>query len=144
MDFKWRSSLDDDIVANCAGVFHGNDHPGDGAPFLANGDPFTQVPPYCQLSDGIHEITLQVCDIGHCVAETRTIELVNFAPALAVDFEPALNPWSELIMPQTGTVTSTPPEPTIPRATISLASLISMARGGLETSGCVPRNSPTP
>ena len=104
MDFKWRSSLDDDIVANCAGVFHGNDHPADGAPFLANGDPFAQVPPYCQLSDGIHEITLQVCDIGHCVAETRTIELVNFAPVLAVDFEPALNPWSELIMPQTGTL----------------------------------------
>ena len=105
LDFKWRSSLDDDIVAGCAGVFHGNDHPADGAPFLANGDPFTQVPPYCQLSDGIHEITLQVCDIGHCVAETRTIELVNFAPVLVVDFEPALNPWSELIMPQTGTVT---------------------------------------
>ena len=105
MDFKWRSSLDDDIVANCAGVFHGSDNPADGAPFLANGDPFTQVPPYCQLSDGIHEITLQVCDIGHCVAETRTIELVNFAPVLVVDFEPALNPWSELIMPQTGTVT---------------------------------------
>ena len=37
--------------------------------------------------------------------ETRTIELVNFAPVLVVDFEPALNPWSELIMPQTGTVT---------------------------------------
>ena len=105
LEFKWRSSLDDDIVAGCAGVFHGDDHPAGGAPFLANGEPFTQVPPYCQLSDGIHEITLQVCDIGHCVAETRTIELVNFAPVLVVDFEPALNPWSELIMPQTGTVT---------------------------------------
>ena len=104
MTFKWRSSLDDDIVAGCAGVFHGNDHPGDGAPFLANGDPFTQVPPYCQLSDGIHEITLQVCDIGHCQSEVRTIELVNLPPTLVVEFEPALSPWSELIMPQTGTV----------------------------------------
>ena len=63
MSFKWRSSLDDDIVAGCAGVFNGNEQPGDGAPFLANGDPMTQVPPYCQLSDGIHEITLEVCDI---------------------------------------------------------------------------------
>ncbi|MEL0182476.1 MAG: hypothetical protein VW872_05340, partial [Candidatus Poseidoniales archaeon] len=104
MVFKWRSSLDDDIVAGCAGVFHGNDNPDVGAPFLANGDPFTQVPPYCQLSDGVHEISLQVCDIGHCMEEKRTIELVNFAPVLAVDFEPALNPWSELIMPQTGTL----------------------------------------
>ena len=104
MQFKWRSSLDDDIVAGCAGVFHGNDHPAAGAPFLANGEPYTQVPPYCRLSDGVHEITLQVCDIAHCVAETRIIELVNFAPVLVVDFEPNLNPWSELIMPQTGTV----------------------------------------
>ena len=104
LTFKWRSSLDDDIVAGCAGVFHGNDHPEGGAPFLANGDPFTQVPPYCQLSDGLHEISLQVCDIAHCVEEIRTIELVNFAPVLVVDFEPALNPWSELIMPQTGTL----------------------------------------
>ena len=105
MTFKWRSSLDDDIVAGCSGVFSSNDDPAGGAPFLANGDSSTQNPPYCQLSDGIHEITLQVCDIAHCAAETRTIELVNFAPVLAVDFEPALNPWSELIMPQTGTVT---------------------------------------
>jgi hypothetical protein len=59
----------------------------------------------CQLSDGIHLITLEICDdAGHCVSEVRTIELVNLAPVLVVDFEPTLNPWSELIMPQTGTV----------------------------------------
>ena len=43
LTFKWRSSLDDDIVAGCAGVFHGNDHPADGAPFLANGDPLSLI-----------------------------------------------------------------------------------------------------
>ncbi|MEC7508530.1 MAG: hypothetical protein VX965_05760, partial [Candidatus Thermoplasmatota archaeon] len=105
LTFKWRSSLDDDIVAGCSGVFSSNDDPAGGAPFFVNGDASTQNPPYCQLSDGIHEISLQVCDIAHCVEEIRTIELVNFAPVLVVDFEPALNPWSELIMPQTGTVT---------------------------------------
>ena len=104
LTFKWRSSLDDDIVAGCSGVFSSNDDPAGGAPFFVNGDASTQNPPYCQLSDGIHEISLQVCDIAHCVEEIRTIELVNFAPVLVVDFEPALNPWSELIMPQTGTV----------------------------------------
>jgi hypothetical protein len=104
LNFKWRSSLDDDIVARCAGVFSGNEDPADGAPFLANGDSSTSTPPYCQLSDGIHEISLQVCDVSHCVEEIRTIELVNFAPVLVIDFEPALNPWSELIMPQTGTL----------------------------------------
>ena len=104
LTFKWRSSLDDDIVAGCSGVFSSNDDPTDGAPFLANGDSSTTTPPYCQLSDGIHEISLEVCDISHCVEEIRTIELVNFAPVLVVDFEPALNPWSELIMSQTGTL----------------------------------------
>ena len=76
-------------------------------PFVAN-----DVASGVSLSDGVHQITLKICDPGHCVSETRTIELVNFAPVLVVDFEPALNPWSELIMPQTGTVPSTPPEPT--------------------------------
>ncbi|MGB1232904.1 MAG: hypothetical protein ACPHF0_01890, partial [Poseidonia sp.] len=76
----------------CSGVFSSNNDPASGAPFLANGDSSTQNPPYCQLSDGIHEISLQVCDISHCVEEIRTIELVNFAPVLVVDFEPALNP----------------------------------------------------
>ena len=69
-------------------------------PFVAN-----DVASGVSLSDGVHQITLKICDPGHCVSETRTIELVNFAPVLVVDFEPALNPWSELIMPQTGTVT---------------------------------------
>ena len=58
------------------------------------------------LSDGIHDLTLEVCDnAGHCVSETRTIELTNLAPELNVSFEPALTQWNELIMPQTGTVT---------------------------------------
>ncbi len=104
LSFTWTSSIDGDIVAGCAGVFQSPNHPADGAAFLVNGDPLTQVPPYCELSDGIHAITLDVCDPLYCVGETRTIELVNLAPALMVEFEPGLNPWSELIMPQTGTV----------------------------------------
>lgn len=56
------------------------------------------------LSDGIHTITLEICDPSRCVSETRTIELVNLPPVLNLNFEPSLNPWSELIMPQTGTV----------------------------------------
>ena len=84
---EWTSSID--------GVFSTHMDP-----FVAN-----DVASGVSLSDGVHQITLKICDPGHCVSETRTIELVNFAPVLVVDFEPALNPWSELIMPQTGTVT---------------------------------------
>ena len=58
------------------------------------------------LSDGIHDLTLDVCDdAGHCISETRTIELTNLAPVLNVSFDPGLTQWNELIMPQTGTVT---------------------------------------
>ncbi len=57
------------------------------------------------LSDGIHDLTLEVCDnAGHCISETRTIELTNLAPVLNVSFDPGLTQWNELIMPQTGTV----------------------------------------
>ena len=56
-------------------------------------------------SDGIHDLTLEVCDnAGHCISETRTIELTNLAPELNVSFDPSLTQWNELIMPQTGTV----------------------------------------
>ena len=41
------------------------------------------------LSDGIHDLTLEVCDdAGHCISETRTIELTNLAPVLNVSFDP--------------------------------------------------------
>ena len=105
LSFSWSSSIDGDIIANCVGVFQSPNLPDEGAPLLVNGPNGAQDPPYCELSDGIHEITLSVCDILYCSAEKRVIELVNFAPVLVVDFEPGLNPWSELIMPQTGTVT---------------------------------------
>ena len=108
LTFSWTSDLDGDIVASCTGQGVGNGQ-GITQQDMANGAPFTVNTNYlnmgCQLSDGIHLITLEICDdAGHCVSEVRTIELVNLAPVLVVDFEPSLNPWSELIMPQTGTV----------------------------------------
>lgn len=86
LTYTWTSSLDG-VVAT-------------GTPsFIANNPGFTAT-----LSDGIHQLTLEICDPSRCVSETRTIELVNLAPVLSLVFEPALNPWSELVMPQTGTV----------------------------------------
>ena len=94
LTFKWTSSIDGDLFASCTQV-------PEGAPFTANSNDSNG----CSLSDGVHLITLQVCDPTHCVIQRRTIELVNLAPVIVVDFEPELNPWSELVMPQTGTVT---------------------------------------
>ena len=104
LTFSWTSNLDGDILSSCTGQGQGNGNqfnPIGGVPFTANGDDAWN----CTLSDGIHIVTLELCDdTGQCVTQTRTIELVNLAPNLVVDFEPSLNPWSELIMPQTGTL----------------------------------------
>ncbi len=90
LTLTWTSSLDGVISSG-----QGN------APFSVNDgvSGFT-------LTDGIHDLTLEVCDnAGHCVSETRSIELTNLAPEINVSFSPTATQWNELIMPQTGTVT---------------------------------------
>ena len=105
LSFTWTSDLDGDIVASCTGQGFGNGQ-GITQQDMTNGVPFTVNTNYanmgCQLSDGIHVITLEVCDdAGHCVSETRTIELVNQAPTIVFDVTPAMTPWSELVIPRT-------------------------------------------
>jgi len=105
LSFTWTSDLDGDIVASCTGQGLGNGQ-GITRQDMTNGVPFTVNTNYanmgCQLSDGIHVITLEVCDdAGHCVSETRTIELVNQAPTIVFDVTPAMTPWSELVIPRT-------------------------------------------
>ena len=57
------------------------------------------------LSDGIHTITAKVCDdAGHCVQQSRVIELVNQRPILVASFEPGLDQWNILNIPRTGTL----------------------------------------
>ncbi|MFQ3317784.1 MAG: hypothetical protein ACI8T6_001223, partial [Candidatus Poseidoniaceae archaeon] len=105
LTFSWTSDLDGDIVASCTGQGQGNGI-GISQEDMTNGVPFTVNTNYlnmgCQLSDGIHVITLEVCDdAGHCVSESRTIELVNQAPTIVFDVTPAMTPWSELVIPRT-------------------------------------------
>ena len=105
LTFTWTSDLDGDIVASCTGQGLGNGQ-GITQQDMTNGVPFTVNTNYlnmgCQLSDGIHVITLEVCDdAGHCVSESRTIELVNQAPVIVFDVTPAMTPWSELVIPRT-------------------------------------------
>jgi hypothetical protein len=105
LTFTWTSDLDGDIVASCTGQGQGNGQ-GITQQDMANGAPFTVNTNYlnmgCQLSDGIHVITLEVCDdAGHCVSESRTIELVNQPPTIVFDVTPAMTPWSELVIPRT-------------------------------------------
>ena len=101
LTFSWNSSLDGDILSSCTGTWQSANGPEDGFAFTANGqDAYS-----CSLSDGIHDITLVVCDDkGNCVTETRTIELVNQPPTIVFDVTPAMTPWSELVIPRTQNV----------------------------------------
>ena len=86
MTFTWTSSIDGQLLQ------------GLDSEFTANGI----TAPLVGLSDGIHDITLQICDDkGNCVDETRTIELSNQPPIIVVSTDPQLTPWGELITPIT-------------------------------------------
>tara|TARA_B100000700_G_C15060858_1_gene865724 strand:+ start:2497 stop:7056 length:4560 start_codon:yes stop_codon:yes gene_type:complete len=86
MTFTWTSSIDGQLLQ------------GSDSQFTANG----QNPPLVSISDGIHDITLEICDDkGNCVEEIRTIELSNQPPIIVVVTDPSLSPWGELITPIT-------------------------------------------
>ena len=84
--WEWTSSLD--------GVIGNTDK------FTVNSGAGSQ-----DLSDGVHQITAQVCDEkNNCVQQTRTIELANLVPVVFVEFTPELNSFNELVMAKTGSV----------------------------------------
>ncbi|MEL0100831.1 MAG: right-handed parallel beta-helix repeat-containing protein, partial [Euryarchaeota archaeon] len=87
LTFKWNSSIDGVLLE------------GTESEFTANEDGITN--PLVNLSDGIHNIELEICDVDFCVSETRTIELANQPPLIVLTTDPALNPWGELISPIT-------------------------------------------
>jgi len=94
LSFSWSSSIDGDLIASC-----GPDLEGNFSNFIANdGDEIC-------LSDGLHQITLEICDSeGHCVNETREIELVNLPPVLYVGTTPSISSWGTLFLGETAEV----------------------------------------
>ena len=73
--FQWTSDIDGDASSFCNNLGNGV-VPSD---LLINEQP--QTLGSCALTDGIHQITLDVCDDqGNCASETRTIEFVNLPP----------------------------------------------------------------
>ena len=58
------------------------------------------------LSDGNHQVTLEVCDSqGQCTNETREIELVNLPPVLSVKTTPSISSWGVLFLGETASLT---------------------------------------
>ena len=74
----WTSSIDGDLRAGC----------GTGSDLyeaLNTGG--------CTLSDGVHDITLELCDTSsNCANETRQIELRNLPPVISIAVDPAVSP----------------------------------------------------
>ena len=96
--YTWNSSIDGNLAGDF-GICGGN----------ANGSFFFGNPWFSShdcLSDGLHQITLEVCDDqGHCSTETRQIELTNLPPVLSVGTSPSISAWGTLYLGQTANVT---------------------------------------
>ncbi len=92
ISFRWTSSIDGEITGSCESI-NSND-----SVIIANGNI------QC-ISDGIHQITLEVCDTSNnCALETRTIELTNSPPLLTVDTTPDISAWGTLYLGKTASV----------------------------------------
>jgi len=95
LTYSWTSSIDGDLGSACPSL-SAND-----SLFIAN-QPESEP---C-LSDGIHDITLSVCDSeGNCVNETRTVELVNLPPVLTVSTSPSISSLGIMYLGKTANVT---------------------------------------
>ena len=89
--YTWSSSIDGDITQSCES---NNNY----SIIVANDNI------QC-LSDGINQITLEVCDSSsNCAYETRTIELTNNPPLLTVDTTPDISSWGTLYLGKTASV----------------------------------------
>jgi hypothetical protein len=98
LTYTWTSSIDGSLAGdwgpNCFANSNGSLHYANF--WLGNSN--------C-LSDGLHQITLEVCDDqGHCSAESRQIELTNLPPLLTVDTSPSISSWGTLYLGKTSSV----------------------------------------
>ena len=91
MTYSWSSSIDGDITSSCE--FNENN-----SIIIANN--LIQC-----LSDGIHQITVEICDLSNnCASEQRSIELSNNPPLLTVDTTPDISAWGTLYLGKTAAV----------------------------------------
>lgn len=100
LTYSWTSSIDGDLIASCLGILPAGDN---GSYLVTNNPPETLEG--C-LSDGEQEITLEVCDDeGHCVSQTREVELFNRPPSLSVSTSPSISSWGIMHLGRTANAT---------------------------------------
>ena len=82
--YNWTSSIDGDLFMACS---QSSSNMGNKSILVANENTSNAG---C-LSDGMHDITLEVCDEqGSCASETREIELTNLPPIVSVETTPQI------------------------------------------------------
>jgi hypothetical protein len=92
--FTWTSNLDGDFTYSCTQ----EENIANYSHIIANNES------QC-LSDGVHQITLEVCDIeNQCVNESRRIELINLPPILSVGTVPKINSIGILYLGETANI----------------------------------------
>ena len=91
LTYTWSSDIDGDITNTCE--FNSNN-----SIIIANN--LIQC-----ISDGNHQISLEICDSSNnCASEFRSIELTNSPPLLTVDTSPDISPWGTLYLGETASV----------------------------------------
>ena len=91
LSYTWTSSIDGDLASGCSIQVP------NGSILVVNG-----VASPCPMTDGVHDVTLQVCDPGNrCVNETRRITLTNLPPSLDLRTDPTPNEEGVLLLPRT-------------------------------------------
>ncbi|MBA46430.1 MAG: hypothetical protein CMB31_07585 [Euryarchaeota archaeon] len=93
LTFSWNSSLDGSLISSClqgVGIEDNKSY------FTANNQSSG-----C-LSDGTHDITLEVCDTSNnCASETRRIELTNLPPSISVVLNPLADVTNRILLSRT-------------------------------------------
>ena len=91
LTYSWSSSIDGDITSSC-------EYNNNKSIIIANN--LIQC-----ISDGNHQVSLEVCDASNnCAIEQRSIELTNRPPLITVDTTPDISAWGTLYLGKTASV----------------------------------------
>ncbi|MEE3030956.1 MAG: hypothetical protein VX331_07050, partial [Candidatus Thermoplasmatota archaeon] len=93
LTYFWNSSLDGNLIDSCLEEVGSENNK---SFFIANNQSSG-----C-LTDGTHDITLEVCDISNnCATETRRIELTNLPPSISVVLTPLADVTNRILLSRT-------------------------------------------
>ncbi|MEC7142100.1 MAG: right-handed parallel beta-helix repeat-containing protein, partial [Candidatus Thermoplasmatota archaeon] len=93
LTYFWNSSLDGSLIDSCLEEVGSENNK---SFFIANNQSSG-----C-LTDGTHDITLEVCDISNnCATETRRIELTNLPPSISVVLTPLADVTNRILLSRT-------------------------------------------